>query len=153
LPFTSSIRSIVVTGGYGKANRPVVRRLVEAGYRVLNVDLTPSKEPVSSFLRVDLTELGQAVDALKGSDAVVHLAAIPAPRLHTDEVTFRTNVTSTHNVFAAATTLGLKRVVWASSETVLGLPSERVQPDYAPIDEDSQLYPETLYALSKILGE
>jgi nucleoside-diphosphate-sugar epimerase len=153
MPSASGIRSVVVTGGSGKAGRPVVRRLVEAGYRVLNVDLTPSKEAVSRFLCADLTELGQAIDALKGSDAVVHLAAIPAPRLHTDEVTFRTNVTSTHNVFAAATTLGLKRVVWASSETVLGLPFDRVQPDYAPIDEESPLDPETLYALSKVLGE
>ena len=143
----------MVTGGSGKAGRPVVRRLVEAGYRVLNVDLTPSRENVARFLRADLTNFGQAVDALKEADAVVHLAAVPAPRMHTDEVTFRTNVMSAHNVFSAAVALGLKRVVWASSETTLGLPFERVQPDYAPIDEDSPLYPETAYALSKVLGE
>lgn len=153
MPAGSSARSVVVTGGSGKAGRPVVRRLVEAGYRVLNVDLAPSRDAPSRFLRADLTDYGQAVDALKGADAVVHLAAIPAPRMQTDEVTLRANVASTHNVFAASVTLGLKRVVWASSETVLGLPFDRVQPDYAPIDELSPLYPETAYALSKVLGE
>lgn len=148
-----TLRSVVVTGGSGKAGRPVVRRLVEAGYSVLNVDLAPSRDNVARFMRADLTEYGQAVDALKGSDAVVHLAAIPAPRMQPDEVTFRTNVTSTYNIFAAATTLGLKRVAWASSETVLGLPFEKVPPDYAPIDEQSPLYPESRYALSKVVGE
>jgi nucleoside-diphosphate-sugar epimerase len=84
---------------------------------------------------------------------VVHLAAIPAPGLQSEEVTFRVNMTSTYNVFSAATALGLKRMVWASSETTLGLPFDRVQPAYAPIDETHPLYPESSYALSKVLSE
>ena len=64
---------------------------------------------------------------------------------------FRTNVTSTYTVFSAAARLGLSRVVWASSETTLGLPFDR-PPDYGPVDE-AHVYPETSYALSKILGE
>src|SRR5687768_650597 len=115
------MKKIVVTGGSGKAGRAVVRDLVEHGYDVLNVDLTPSHDRTVPFLRADLTDLGQAIDVLKGSEAVVHLAAIPAPGLTTDEVTFRINMTSTYNVFSAAMTLGLQRVVWASSETTLGL--------------------------------
>ena len=47
----------------------------------------------------------------------------------------------------------LERVVWASSETTLGLPFDREQPAYAPIDEDHPPYPESSYALSKILSE
>jgi nucleoside-diphosphate-sugar epimerase len=54
-------------------------------------------------------------------------------------------------VFAAAAQLGLQRVVWASSETTLGLPFDR-PPDYAPVDE-AHIYPETSYALSKVVGE
>jgi len=83
---------------------------------------------------------------------VVHLAAIPSPTHATPDVVFRTNVTSTHTVFSAAVRLGLGRVVWASSETTLGLPFDR-PPDYAPIDEEHELRPETSYALSKVLGE
>ncbi|KAB2865991.1 MAG: NAD(P)-dependent oxidoreductase [Anaerolineae bacterium] len=147
------MKKVVVTGGSGKAGRAVVRDLLEHGYEVLNVDVLPSVNPVAPFLRADLTDLGQTIEALHSAEAVVHLAAIPAPGLSTPEVTFRVNITSTYNVFSAAVTLGLERVVWASSETTLGLPFDRVQPAYAPIDEAHPLYPETSYAVSKVLGE
>ena len=120
---------VVVTGGAGKAGRAVVRDLLEHGYDVVNVDLFRDSELTEQQqLVADLTDYGEAVDALKGADAVVHLAAIPAPGLKPDELTFRVNTTSTYNVFAAAQLLGLRRVVWASSETTLGLPFEREQP-------------------------
>jgi nucleoside-diphosphate-sugar epimerase len=150
---------IAVTGGSGKAGRAVVRDLLEHGHEVLNVDLVPSRDAAAPYLPADLTDYGQTLEALSGGHvlpgiaAVVHLAAIPAPGLRPDEFTFRINMTSTYNVFSAATTLGLERVVWASSETILGLPFEREQPAYAPIDEDHPPYPETSYALSKLLSE
>lgn len=147
------LRKVAVTGGSGKAGQAVIRDLVDHGCEVLNVDLALPQERLVPFLRADLTDLGQAVDALRSVDAVVHLAAIPAPRLHTDEVTFRVNTTSTYNVFFAATTLGLQRVVWASSETVLGLPFDRRPPLYAPVDEQHPPWPESSYALSKVMGE
>jgi nucleoside-diphosphate-sugar epimerase len=144
---------VVVTGGAGKAGRAVVRELVELGREVLSVDLVRSSDLPCEQLVADLTEYGQAVDALKGAESVVHLAAIPAPGLKPDELTFRFNVTSTYNVFAAAPLLGLRRVVWASSETVLGLPFEREPPRYAPIDEEHAPFPESSYSLSKVAGE
>jgi nucleoside-diphosphate-sugar epimerase len=149
---------IVVTGGSGKAGRAVVRDLLEHGHDVLNVDLVPSPDPVAPFLPADLTDFGQALEALSGAEvlpgieAVVHLAAIPAPDRGTPDVVFRTNITSTHTVFAAAWRLGLRRVVWASSETTLGLPFDE-PPEYAPVDEEHPLRPESSYALSKVLGE
>ena len=93
------------------------------------------------------------MEALRGARAVVHLAAIPAPGLRPDEYTFRVNTASTYNVFSAAPLLGLERVVWASSETVLGLPFEREQPPYAPIDEEQAPLPNFTYALSKLVSE
>ena len=151
-----------MTGGSGKAGRVVVRDLAERGHDVLNIDRLPSPEsnapdsPVP-YLAADVTDFGQALEALAGGDAmpgfdaVVHLAAIPSPAHATPDRVFRTNMTSTHAVFAAAARLGVQRVVWASSETTLGLPFER-PPDYAPVDE-AHMYPETSYALSKVLGE
>jgi nucleoside-diphosphate-sugar epimerase len=144
---------VVVTGGSGKAGRAVVRELTEHGEDVLSVDLVPSLELPGEQIRADLTDLGQTVEVLRGAQAVVHLAAIPAPALRPDELTFRVNTTSTYNVFSAAAMLGLERVVWASSETVLGLPFERERPAYAPIDEDHPPYPEFSYALSKLISE
>jgi nucleoside-diphosphate-sugar epimerase len=145
---------IVVTGGSGKAGRAVVRDLLEHGEEVLSVDLVRSPElSDEQQLVADLTEYGQAVEALRGARAVVHLAAIPAPGLRPDEYTFRVNTASTYNVFSAAPLLGLERVVWASSETVLGLPFEREQPPYAPIDEEQPPLPNFTYALSKLISE
>ncbi len=147
------MKKIVVTGGSGKAGRAVVRDLLEHGYDVLNVDLQPPPERLTRFLRVDLTDLGQTVEVLHGADAVVHLAAIPSGGIQTEEVTFRVNIGSTYNVFSAATLIGLRRVVWASSETTLGLPFDDPPPAYAPIDEAHPLYPNSSYALSKVLME
>jgi nucleoside-diphosphate-sugar epimerase len=153
---------IAVTGGSGKAGRVIVRDLFEHGHEVLNIDRVPSPEsyhpeaPIP-FLRADVTDFGQALESLSGGgtlpgiEAVVHLAAIPSPAHATADQVFRTNVTSTHAVFSAAQRLGLARIVWASSETTLGLPFDR-PPDYAPVDE-RHVYPETSYALSKVVGE
>jgi nucleoside-diphosphate-sugar epimerase len=155
-------KRVIVTGGSGKAGRGVVRDLQKQGYDVLNVDRLPSPEssgPDSAipFLPADLTDYGQTLEAFSAGvwgrqpDAIVHLAAIPSPVHATPDQVFRNNITSTHTVFSGAARLGIKRVVWASSETTLGLPFDR-PPDYAPVDE-AHAYPETSYALSKVLGE
>jgi nucleoside-diphosphate-sugar epimerase len=143
---------VVVTGGSGKAGAWVVRRLRESGHDVLNVDMKHDGSPHGQCLVADLADPGQAFDALSGSDAVVHLAAIPAPELRPASETFRINALSTYNVFAAAEAHRLARVVYASSETVLGLPFDE-PPAFAPIDETHPPRPETSYALSKLVGE
>jgi nucleoside-diphosphate-sugar epimerase len=144
---------IVVTGGSGKAGRAVVRDLLEHGDSVLSVDLARGAELDCEQLVADVTDLGETIEALRGADAVVHLAAIPAPGLRPDEVTFRINMLSTYNVFSAAELHGVRRVVWASSETIFGLPFEREQPAYAPMDEDHPPLPQSSYALAKLLSE
>ena len=144
---------IVVTGGSGKAGRSVVRDLRERGHDVLNVDLAHDGSAHGLCVRADLTDLGQAQEVVAGADAVVHLAAIPAPELRPEGETFRVNVLSTYNVFSAATMLRVQRIVWASSETVLGLPFDADPPAFAPVDETITPRPESSYALSKLLGE
>ena len=143
---------VVVTGGSGKGGRWVVRDLREHGHDVVNVDLVPDGSPNDLFLLTDLTESGQVHDVVRGADAVVHFAAIPAPGLRPAGETFRINTVSTWNVFQAAVNGGVGRIVWASSETVLGLPFDR-PPDFAPIDETIEPRPESSYALSKLVGE
>jgi nucleoside-diphosphate-sugar epimerase len=156
------IKRVAVTGGSGKAGRGVTVDLAERGYEVLNIDVQASPEssgPSSPIplLAADLTDYGQALEAFSDGewgrrpDAIVHLAAIPSPVHATPDRVFRSNMTSTYGVFSAAARLGIKRVVWASSETTLGLPFDRA-PDYAPVDE-AHNYPESSYALSKVLGE
>lgn len=147
------MQTIAVTGGSGKAGRACVVELRERGYDVVDIDINTSRDPDEPTLIVDLTDLGQTIEALAQADAVVHLAAIPAPNILPDGETFRINMMSTYNVFSAAATLGHERVVWASSETLIGIPFERRDPEYAPIDEQHPRLPEFHYALSKLAGE
>jgi nucleoside-diphosphate-sugar epimerase len=144
---------ICVTGASGKAGRAVVTDLLEHGYEVTATDVAVTRaDREGGMLRADLTDYGQAVEALSQTDAVVHLANIPAPGLSTPAVTFNTNITMNFNVFQAAAALNLSRVVWASSETTLGLPFD-VPPRYAPVDEDHYPVPTSTYALSKVASE
>lgn len=148
-----TIKKVIVTGGSGKAGRATIRELLAHGFDAHNVDIAPPREPLSPFQTVDLLNLGETIEALSDADAVVHLAANPNPTGWTEERMFRHNTETTYNIFRAAVVLKLQRVVWASSETTLGLPFTRQTPHYAPIDEDAPLYPESSYALSKVLSE
>jgi nucleoside-diphosphate-sugar epimerase len=150
---------VVVTGGSGKLGRAVVQELVDHRYEVVNIDAVPPREPICPFTKADLTDHGQAVEALlgvddryKGVDAVVHLAAFPAPGIVTNAATFANNMMCSFNVFSAARVVGVRNVVWASSETTLGIPFA-TPPPYIPVDEDYPARPETTYALVKHLEE
>lgn len=148
---------IALTGSSGKLGSVVLRELRTAGHDVIGMDIVGERGP--GFVRVDLTDYGQVVDALTavndqhdGFDAVVHLAAIPAPGIAPDVATFHNNMPSTFNVFWAAIRLGITRIVYASSETVLGLPFD-VPPPYIPVDEEYPARPESVYSLVKHLEE
>jgi nucleoside-diphosphate-sugar epimerase len=148
---------VAVTGGSGKLGRHVVRRLTNDGHRVLNLDRAGERNP--GLVVVDLRNYGQVVDVMLGLDdrhggfdAVVHLGAVPAPGIIPDAATFENNMLATYNVFQAARRAGIKKVVYASSETVLGLPFD-VDPPYIPVNEEYPARPESTYSLVKHLEE
>jgi nucleoside-diphosphate-sugar epimerase len=148
---------IVVTGGNGKLGREVVRGLRDAGQSVFVLDAVGERS--DTFTRIDLTNYGSVVDAFASVndryerlDAVVHLAAIPAGGIEADSATFFNNMNSTFNVFQAARRNGIKRIVYASSETLLGIPFE-IDPPYLPVDEDYPSRPESMYSVVKHLEE
>nr|WP_314261423.1 NAD(P)-dependent oxidoreductase [uncultured Devosia sp.] len=151
---------ILVTGGSGKLGQAVLRDLVAHGHDVLNVDQQAPRQAICPSVRVDLTNFGEVAAAILGGvderggpfDAVVHLAAIPAPGLAANARTFANNVPTTYNVFEACRLACIKNVVFASSETVLGLPFD-TPPPYAPVDEDYYPRPESAYSLGKLLDE
>lgn len=147
---------VAVFGANGKFGGFVTRELREHGYDVTAFDKVPGGDAVL----IDMRDYGQVLEAVQaldehhhGVDAIVHLAAIPAPGRATDAATFHNNVPATYNVFKAAAVAGIRHVVWTSSETTLGLPfSADAPPPYLPVDEDV-LRPETTYALGKHLEE
>lgn len=148
---------IALTGGSGKLGHVVVDRLRSEGHDVWNLDRVGDRDP--GFIQTDLTDYGQVIDALAGVDdrydgidGVVHLGAIPAPGMAPDSATFRNNMLSTYSIFEAARKLGIHRIVYASSETVLGLPFD-IDPPYIPVDEEYEARPESTYSLVKHLEE
>jgi len=151
---------VAVTGAAGKLGRAVVAHLRATGWDVLSLDRVRPGDADGEALLVDLTDYGQVLEALTGRadehvrplDAVVHLAAIPAPGLLPNSATFANNATASWNVFTAARAAGIRNVVWASSETVLGLPFDE-PPPYVPLDEEYRVRPETTYSLVKALEE
>ena len=150
---------VAVTGSSGKLGRVVVDHLVEHGWDVVAIDRVPSPRADVASSVVDLTDFGQAVEALggiddrhDGVDALVHLSAVPAPGLRPNAATFANNATASYNVCTAALRAGVRKIVWASSETVLGLPFD-VPPPYVPVDEEYPPRPTTTYSLVKTLEE
>lgn len=148
---------ILVTGGSGKLGSAVVATLTDAGHTVVNLDTAGVRG--ERFTRVDLTDYGQVIDSFfaidsrhTGADAVVHLAALPAGGLAPDAATFHNNMNATFNVFQAARRAGIKTIVYASSETLLGIPFD-IDPPYLPVDEEYPSRPESIYSIVKHLEE
>jgi nucleoside-diphosphate-sugar epimerase len=163
-------RRIMFTGGSGKAGKHVVEHLVNHGHQVLNLDTKPLPNPKVRTLLTDITDSGQVFNALSSYmglhefdpsltpqpvDAVVHFAAIPRIMIVPDNELFRINVMGTYNVIEAATKLGIRKIVIASSETTYGVifANEPRDPAYLPLDEDYDVDPMDSYALSKVLNE
>ena len=150
---------ILVTGARGKVGRATVDALLEAGHDVTASDLgAPEFErplPGAEYLQADLTDAGEAFAAIRGRDAVIHSAAIPAPTANPGHVVFHNNIMSTFNAIEAAVRWGVGRFVNVSSETVPGFffPERPFLPDYVPVDEEHPIRPQDPYATAKHFGE
>ncbi len=161
---------ILFTGGSGKAGRHAIAYLLSKGHKVLNLDLAPLDMDGVPTRLADITEAGQVHDAMQSYtdlgelepgaglprfDAVVHFAAVPRILIRTDNECFRINTMGTYNVIDAALKAGVRKVIFASSETTYGVcfaDGER-KPDYLPLDEDHPTVPEDSYAMSKVCNE
>jgi len=163
-------KRIVFTGGSGKAGRHAIAYLRAQGHAVLNLDLKPLDMEGVNTVITDLTDSGQVFNALsmhfdfdgfttgKGPapiDAVVHFAAIPRVLIQPDNETFKANAVSTYNILEAATKLGIRKIVIASSETTYGVCFAEGDKDYHsfPLEEDYDVDPMDSYGLSKLVNE
>jgi len=150
--------NVIVTGCNGKIGREAVIALKRSGHNVIGIDLRSSNKENLRTIECDCTDFGQIMSIMTGTDtydkpdAVLHLAGIPAPGLSSDEIIFKNNTLANYNVFTAAAKAGIQKIVWASSETILGLPFT-TPPDYVPLDEHIPDRPEWSYSLSKKTGE
>ncbi|MEM6384861.1 MAG: NAD(P)-dependent oxidoreductase [Pseudomonadota bacterium] len=161
---------VLFTGGSGKAGRHAIAYLLEQGHSVLNVDKVPLDAPGVDNRIADITDAGHMHDVMQSYanfaelkpgtgvpafDAVVHFAAVPRILVTGDNECYRSNVMGTYNVIDAALKAGIRKVIFASSETTYGIcfwDGEK-KPDYLPIDEEHPTVPMDSYAMSKVVNE
>lgn len=147
---------IAVTGGHGRIGQAVVALALKEGHSVVNIDRI-EKGPEASgvtFIKVDTSDYDAFESALKGCDALIHLAAIPGPGRHPDHIIHNNNVVSSYNALRAAAELGIDRVCQASSINAIGgAYSRKPHYDYLPLDEKHPTYNEDPYSLSKWICE
>ncbi|MEY9120567.1 NAD-dependent epimerase/dehydratase family protein [Bradyrhizobium yuanmingense] len=163
---TKGNKRIAVTGGHGKIGKTMVPYLRQRGCEVFVIDRDAPESLDEPMMVADLTDFGQALDALssagkdvyarperKAFDVVVHLASMPHPRMIPDADEFRLNMMTTFNVFEACRRLGIKDIVWTSSEVGTGVPYDKTDAPYVPVDENYPMRGSNIYSLTKVLGE
>jgi len=163
-------KRIFFTGASGKAGRHVAAYLVAQGHQVLNADITNLPQAGLNYLKVDVTDAAQVFSAMsahlnrdelrqaqwpQGYDAIVHFAAIPRILQASDIETYAVNVMGTYHVLEAAVKLGIKKIIFASSETVYGLCFSHGKPAplSLPVTEEDATRPMDSYAMSKVVNE
>jgi nucleoside-diphosphate-sugar epimerase len=148
---------ILVTGSSGKLGTWAVRELKSRQHVVIGFDRVGSREPMDREVLGDIEDLAAVSAALKGAEAILHLAGVPTHSILPDNETFRINAMGAFNVHEAARRANICRVVSVSSEAVLGWSPgswEREHlPDYFPIDEKHVCEPQDCYGLSKVVLE
>jgi UDP-glucose 4-epimerase len=147
-----NLQTILVTGGSGHLGSAIMRALGAA--RPIAFDLKKPRGE-TEFIAGSVLSLSDLEGAMKGVDALVHVAAIPNPRDRPADIVFDTNVRGTWNTFHAAARAGIKKAVLISSECATGLCYQKGEfpPDYLPIDEAYPLRPGEVYGLSKQAAE
>ena len=149
---------IAVTGSSGRVGRAIVALALSQGHEVVSIDrATPqdgAAHPGAAFVQADITSYAEFERALRGCDALVHMAAIPSPGLQPDHMTHNNNVVGSYNALRAAAELGIGRVCQASSINATGAAFSRwPRYDYFPLDERHPTYNEDPYSLSKWICE
>ncbi|MFN8376092.1 MAG: NAD(P)-dependent oxidoreductase [Anaerolineae bacterium] len=143
---------ILVTGAAGRIGRVTVRLLLEQGYQVRGIDRVPDFVlPGLEYTADDVTQYAVLREAVRGCDAVIHLAALPNPFMAPAHEVYRINTQSTFNVYDAAAAEGIRRIAQASSINAIGCAWNLgdVLPQYFPLDENHPLSTNDAYSFSK----
>ncbi|MFI6297178.1 NAD-dependent epimerase/dehydratase family protein [Nonomuraea sp. NPDC050790] len=149
-------RRVLVTGVSGSLGRATADLLAHRRIPVTGLDLRhPGGTAVDRMVVGSAGDAGAVRQALAGVDAVIHLAALPAPVLGTPEEVFCGNTRATFVVLEEAGIAGVRRAAIASSMSALGLAwaDRPLHPAYVPVDERIPLQVEDPYGLSKEVDE
>ncbi|MGW6459294.1 NAD-dependent epimerase/dehydratase family protein [Streptomyces sp. NPDC055078] len=149
-----SPRTVLLTGAAGGLGTLMRGLLPAYGYELRLFDATPI-EGVPDAVTANLNDSQALRKAVRGVDAIVHLAAISVEAPF--ENILRSNIEGTYHLYEAARAEGVGRVVFASSNHAVGFtPRPRGGAPVAPdelIPIDTPRRPDTYYGLSKCFGE
>lgn len=142
-------RRVLITGAAGLV-AGILRTHWKDRYQLRLADVRRVRDdgPYEEFVKIDITEYDQMLQACEGMDTVVHLAADPSPGAEFYKTLLPLNIVGAYNAFQAAHEARCRRIVFASSgQAVLGYTRD------VPIQWDVPVYPQNVYGASKCWGE
>ncbi len=143
---------VLITGGTGAVGQAVVERLVRLGWEIRGIGRRAGFViPGADYQVCDITNYADLREKMRGCQTVVHLAAVPNPRIVPGPELFHINVIGTYNVFEAAAAEGIRHLVQASSINSFGCfwGNVDIRPHYLPIDEEHPTFTTDPYSFSK----
>lgn len=150
---------ILVTGAAGLLGRAVVANFNNAKSLIRAVDYSTIPSELADqgieYHQTDLRDINFVLQLVEGVESIVHLAAWPTPHATTPASVWSDNVQITSNLVAASQQQRVRKIIYASSQSVLGLAWAQlvIAPDSLPVDEEHACRPTDLYSMSKLAGE
>ena len=140
---------VLVTGGAGYIGKEVVNELLSSGYEVTVLDKKENPfDNIVRYIQGDLQNPARCVMACANQNYVIHLAAKPRipESFHNPDEYFENNVDGTRNILTAASAVGVRKFIYASSSSVYGNNPTPHKPYHKPD-------PLNYYAMTKLFGE
>lgn len=136
----------------------MARYLAPVLVREHTILLYDKKRPQQSqfpYMKGEITDSAKLSKAFQGADGVIHLAALRSRYNHLPMKVMATNIFGTFCVLEAARCEGVEKLLFSSSDAVLGIAQSMTEfaPEYVPIDEKHPLMPQDPYGISKMHGE
>ncbi|MDK1473353.1 NAD(P)-dependent oxidoreductase [Streptomyces sp. 549] len=142
-------RTVLLTGAAGGLGTLMRELLPAYGYELRLLDVAPVTGAPDA-ITADLADIGALREAVRGVDAIIHLAGISLEAPF--EMILRANIEGTYHLYEAAREEGVPRIVFASSNHATGH-TPRPLPGEPLIPVDTPRRPDTYYGLSKSFGE
>lgn len=143
-------KKVLITGAAGRIGSSLAEQLRDAYDLRLHYHRNrPENPPSSDVVTADISKYDEIAPAMAGVDAVVHMAGDPRTTAPWDDILDR-NIVGAYNVFESARQAGVPKIVFASTNHVMGMyDRDRQWPIYAP----QPVRPDSLYGVSKAFGE
>ena len=149
------MKKVLLTGASGK----IASALYDLPYDLVLTDIRPLEGSTVSIVQGSLTDEEFCDSITKGMNCIIHLAGASSVESSWDKV-LGNNIIATRNLFASAVKNGVERIVFASSNHVLGGYEEAYSKEYysgnhktEKIGAHSLFWPDSEYGVSKLFGE